>query len=229
MSQAVGLSISVAQPVERGAGLELPPEGISRMHESNVRRCGWCGTDPLYVRYHDLEWGVPEREGKRLFAKLILDGAQAGLSWITILRKQSNYERAFDGLDPEKMALYGDEKIAELLQDPGIVRNRQKVESAVANARAYLQLKEQGISFSEWIWQFVDGRPIQNQWRGLSEIPAKTAESEAMSRELRTRGFRFVGPTICYAFMQAVGMVNDHLTDCFRHREVAKLGAGRKE
>jgi DNA-3-methyladenine glycosylase I len=196
------------------------------MKEASPRRCGWCGSDPLYVRYHDREWGVPEWDEKRLFAKLILDGAQAGLSWITILRKQPNYERAFDGLDPEKMARYDDEKIERLLQDPGIVRNRLKVESAVANARAFVELKERGIDFSDWLWRFAGGRPIQNRWRELSKLPAKTPESEAMSRELRACGFRFVGPTICYAFMQAVGMVNDHLIECFRHREVALLGGG---
>ena len=184
-------------------------------------RCGWCGTtDPLYIRYHDEEWGVPEFDDQRLFAKLVLDGAQAGLSWITILRKRENYWAAFDQFDPAKIARYDEAKIAELLQNPGIVRNRLKVQSAVKNARGYLEIMEKEGSFSRFLWDFVDGAPIQNSWQHLSDVPAETAESQAMSKALKKRGFSFVGPTIVYAFMQAVGMVNDHLIDCFRYREV---------
>ncbi len=186
-------------------------------------RCEWCGTDPLYVAYHDEEWGVPEFDDRQLFAKLILDGAQAGLSWITILRKRENYWAAFDGFDPEKIARYDEQKIAELLQNPGIVRNRLKVQSAVQNAQGFLQIMEEHGSFSDYLWQFVDGRPIQNPWRTLADFPAETAESQAMSRGLKSYGFNFVGPTICYAFMQAVGMVNDHVVDCFRDAECRAL------
>ena len=183
-------------------------------------RCSWCGTDPLYVQYHDEEWGVPVYDDQVLFAKLILDGAQAGLSWITILRKRENYYRAFDNFDPVRMAAYDEAKIAALLADPGIVRNRLKIRAAVQNAQAYLRIQAEEGGFSDFLWQFVGGRPIQNNWRTLADFPAKTAESEAMSKALRRRGFNFVGPTICYAFMQAVGMVNDHTVDCFRYAEV---------
>lgn len=183
-------------------------------------RCPWCGTDPLYVQYHDEEWGVPVYDDQALFAKLILDGAQAGLSWITILRKRENYYRAFDNFDPVRMAAYDEAKIAALLADPGIVRNRLKIRAAVQNAQAYLRIQAEEGGFSDFLWQFVGGRPIQNNWRTLADFPAKTAESEAMSKALRRRGFNFVGPTICYAFMQAVGMVNDHTVDCFRYAEV---------
>ena len=183
-------------------------------------RCPWCGTDPLYVQYHDEEWGVPVYDDQVLFAKLILDGAQAGLSWITILRKRENYYRAFDNFDPVRMAAYDEAKIAALLADPGIVRNRLKIRAAVQNAQAYLRIQAEEGGFSGFLWQFVGGRPIQNNWRTLADFPAKTAESEGMSKALRRRGFNFVGPTICYAFMQAVGMVNDHTVDCFRYAEV---------
>ena len=183
-------------------------------------RCPWCGTDPLYVQYHDEEWGVPVYDDQVLFAKLILDGAQAGLSWITILRKRENYYRAFDNFDPVRMAAYDEAKLAALLADPGIVRNRLKIRAAVQNAQAYLRIQAEEGGFSDFLWQFVGGRPIQNNWRTLADFPAKTAESEAMSKALRRRGFNFVGPTICYAFMQAVGMVNDHTVDCFRYAEV---------
>ncbi len=187
---------------------------------TEVERCSWCLSDPLYIEYHDLEWGVPERDGRRLFAKLILDGAQAGLSWLTILRKREGYYRAFDGFDPERMAAYDEGRIAELLQDPGIVRNRSKVRAAVGNARAYLDLLERGEDFGDFLWRFVEGRTIQNAWRNLTEIPAETKESKAMSKVLKEEGFRFVGPTICYAFMQAVGMVNDHIVSCHRHERL---------
>ncbi|MCA9961646.1 MAG: DNA-3-methyladenine glycosylase I [Anaerolineales bacterium] len=180
-------------------------------------RCEWCGTDPLYVQYHDEEWGVPIYDDQLLFAKLILDGAQAGLSWITILRKRENYWQAFDQFDPAKIARYDEAKIAELLQNPGIVRNRLKVEAAVKNAHGYLDIMEKEGSFSRFLWQFVDGKPLQNCWQSLREMPAETAVSRAMSKALKKRGFNFVGPTIVYAFMQAVGMVNDHVVTCFRH------------
>ncbi len=191
---------------------------------SDSTRCEWCGTDPLYVDYHDREWGVPLRDDRKLFEFLILDGAQAGLSWLTILRKRENYRRAFDGFDPAKMARYGEKQIERLLADPGIVRNRLKISSAVDNARALLRLREEEGSLAEYLWSFVGGRPRQNRWRRLSEIPAKTPESETMSKDLVKRGFRFVGPTICYAFMQAAGMVNDHVVDCFRYEECRALG-----
>jgi DNA-3-methyladenine glycosylase I len=186
-------------------------------------RCQWPGTDPLYVQYHDEEWGVPVYDDQTLLAKLILDGAQAGLSWVTILRKRENYWQAFDQFDPEKIARYDEAKIAELLQNPGIVRNRLKVQAAVKNAQGYLAIQEQHGSFSDFLWQFVGGRPIQNSWRSLSELPAETAESQAMSKALKKYGFSFVGPTIVYAFMQAVGMVNDHVVDCFRYEECRAL------
>jgi len=191
---------------------------------SEINRCAWCGTtDPLYIRYHDEEWGVPEYDDQRLFAKLILDGAQAGLSWITILRKRENYWAAFDQFDPEKIARYDEAKIAELLQNPGIIRNRLKVQSVVKNARGYLEIMEKEGSFSQFLWGFVDGRPIQNNWRSMADMPTETKESQTMSKALKKRGFSFVGPTIIYAFMQAVGMVNDHITSCFRYAEVSSL------
>ena len=185
-------------------------------------RCPWPGDDPLYMAYHDHEWGVPEYDDRQLLAKLILDGAQAGLSWITILRKRDAYLQAFDNFDPEAMARYDEAKIAQLLQNPGIVRNRLKVHSATNNARAYLAFTEQHGSFSDFLWQFVGGAPRQNHFRTLDQLPAQTLESEAMSKALKAHGFTFVGPTICYAFMQAVGMVNDHLVDCFRHAELQR-------
>jgi DNA-3-methyladenine glycosylase I len=183
-------------------------------------RCAWTGDDPLYVAYHDLEWGVPVHDDQRLFEFLVLEGAQAGLSWITVLRKRENYRRAFEGFDPGRVARYGPAQVADLLADPGIVRNRLKIESAIANARAVLAVAAHFGSFDTYLWSFVGGRPILNAWRSLSELPAATAESRAMSKDLLRRGFRFVGPTICYALMQAVGMVNDHVVDCFRHAEL---------
>jgi DNA-3-methyladenine glycosylase I len=184
------------------------------------QRCEWCGSDPLYVAYHDKEWGVPLHDDQRLFEFLILEGAQAGLSWITILRKRENYRKAFDGFEPEKMARWSRTRIEKLLQDPGIVRNRLKVESAASNARAFLDTQEQFDGFAPFIWRFVNGKTIQNRWPTLKDVPASTPESDAMSKELKRRGFRFVGSTICYAFMQATGMVNDHTIDCFRHKEL---------
>ena len=183
-------------------------------------RCTWCLSSDLYVRYHDEEWGVPEHDDQKLFAKLILDGAQAGLSWITILKKRDNYYRAFDDFNAEKMARYTDKKIAALLADPGIVRNRLKVNAAVINARAYLKLRKEVGSFDEFLWQFTGGKTKRNAWKSLKELPTRTPESDAMSKALQQRGFKFVGSTICYAFMQAVGMVNDHRVDCFRYRQV---------
>jgi len=184
------------------------------------KRCAWAGDDPLYVAYHDREWGVPVHDDRRLFEFLILEGAQAGLSWITILKKRENYRRAFDDFDAERIASYGEAKVRKLLADSGIVRNRLKIRAAIGNARAYLAVREEFGSFDRFIWQFVGGRPKTNAWKRLAEIPATTAESDAMSKELKRRGFQFVGSTICYAFMQAVGMVNDHTVDCFRYREL---------
>lgn len=186
------------------------------MHDDGVCRCSWCGIDPLYVRYHDTDWGVPEHDSRALFEKLLLDGFQAGLSWLTILRKRENFRRAFDRFDPVTMACYGPQKLASLMQDQGIVRNRLKIEACVTNARAYLEIPD----FSALVWGFVDGRPIQNAWGCVTEIPATTPVAEKLSKELRARGFRFVGPTIVYAFMQACGLVNDHLVDCHRHEAV---------
>jgi DNA-3-methyladenine glycosylase I len=183
-------------------------------------RCGWATSDPLYIAYHDQEWGLPLHDDRRLFEMLVLEGAQAGLSWITILRKRANYRAAFDGFDPEKVAGYDERKVAELLADAGIVRNRQKIAAAIQNAAGFLAVREAFGSFDAYLWRFVDGKPKRNAWRSLAEIPAKTPESEAMSKDLLKRGFRFVGPTICYAFMQAVGMVNDHTVDCFRYEAV---------
>jgi DNA-3-methyladenine glycosylase I len=183
-----------------------------------LKRCPWAGTDPLYVRYHDHEWGVPVHNDRRLFEMLILEGAQAGLSWSTILKKRPAYRRAFDSFDPAKIARYKASKIRSLLADPGIVRNRLKVRGAVTNARAYLRIRQEFGSFDRYIWQFVGGKPIVNSRRSLRNIPARTVQSDAMSGDLKRRGFTFTGSTICYAFMQAVGMVNDHTTNCFRYR-----------
>ena len=188
----------------------------------NHPRCPWPTNDPLYVKYHDEEWGVPIYDDQLLLAKLILDGAQAGLSWITILRKRENYWAAFDNFDPEKMAHYDDAKIAELMANPGIIRNRQKINSAIKNAQAYLRMVDEGLSFSEYLWSFVGGKPIVNELHTEADYVAISPESEAMSKALKKHGFSFVGPTICYAFMQAVGMVNDHLVTCFRYEEIKK-------
>ena len=184
-----------------------------------TNRCSWA-TTPLGISYHDAEWGVPLHDDRALFEFLILEGAQAGLSWELILQKRDAYREAFDGFDPERVAVYGDDKVAELLANPGIVRNRQKVASAIGNARAFLDVQREFGSFDDYIWELAGGSPVRNSWGSLDQIPAKTPVSEAMSKELRRRGFRFVGPTICYAFMQATGMVNDHTTDCFRYSEV---------
>ena len=181
------------------------------------RRCPWAGSDPLYVSYHDQEWGRPLHDDTRLFEMLVLEGAQAGLSWITILRKRERYRQVFDGFDPRRVARYTPAKVRKLLQDPGIVRNRAKVEGAVESARAFLEAALEHGSFDRHVWAFVGGRPIRNRWRTPADVPSETEESRALSRDLRKRGFTFVGPTICYAFMQATGMVDDHLVTCFRH------------
>ena len=183
-------------------------------------RCAWVSQDPLYVRYHDEEWGVPELDDRALFEKLLLDGFQAGLSWITILRKREAFRRAFENFDPERIARFSPRKLASLMADAGIVRNRAKIEGSVRNARGYLSLQNAG-GFSAFIWGFVDKRTVQNRWSQPRQIPTETAQSRALSNALRERDFTFVGPTICYAFMQAVGMVNDHLVTCFRHRRLA--------
>jgi len=188
----------------------------------NKHRCEWAGNDALYQNYHDNEWGVPLHDDQRLFEFLTLESAQAGLSWITILRKRENYRAAFDGFDAVRIAAYDANKIESLLQNQGIVRNRLKVESAVNNARRFLEVQSEFGSFNKFIWQFVDGMPKQNRWRSLAEVPASTPASDAMSKELKRRGFKFVGSTICYAHMQATGMVNDHTTKCFRHAELFK-------
>lgn len=186
------------------------------MTEKN--RCPWCGTDPLYMDYHDNEWGTPLYDNQKLFEFLILEGAQAGLSWITVLRKRENYRKAFDNFDPAKIARYTDAKKTKLLLNEGIIRNRLKIDSAIKNAQAYLAMQKNGEDFSEFLWSFVGGKPKQNNWKSMSQAPAFTAESDAMCKALKQRGFNFVGSTICYAFMQATGMVNDHIIDCYRHK-----------
>ena len=190
-----------------------------RLEPGEVIRCAWAST-PLSIAYHDQEWGVPVHDDRALFEMLVLEGAQAGLSWPTILAKRQAYRAAFACFDPEVVARYDDRKVVGLLANPGIVRNRQKIEAAIQNARAFLAVQQEFGSFDAYVWRFVDGRPKRNAWRRLEELPGSTPESEALSQDLRRRGFRFVGPTICYAFMQAVGMVNDHLVDCFRYREL---------
>ena len=191
------------------------------MAKTSIQRCRWAGDDPLYIAYHDREWGVPLHDEQRLFEMLILEGAQAGLSWITILRKRDNYRAAFDGFDPHKVARYGERKVQALLNNPGIVRNRLKIAAAINNAGRLLELQEREGSLDEYLWRYVNGKPIVNARRSLKEVPSRTPLSDAISKDLARRGFKFVGSTICYAFMQAVGMVNDHTTDCFRHRELA--------
>ena len=194
------------------------------MSGADAKRCPWPGTDPLYVAYHDEEWGVPEYDDRALYEKLVLDGFQAGLSWITILRKRENFRRAFDAFAPEKFARYQPKKVAGLMQDAGIVRNRMKIDGAISSARAWLDIMETGGGFSVFLWDFVDGKPIVNRYKAIEQVPAETALSRAVSKELKSRGFKFCGPTIVYAFMQATGMVNDHLTGCHRHAACADLG-----
>lgn len=187
-----------------------------------MERCPWCEGFELYRHYHDHEWGVPLRDERALFELLILEGAQAGLSWSTILKKREHYRTVFDGFDPQRIAAYDAAKVAALLADPGIVRNRAKVAATIGNAKALLALQARGERFDDFLWQFVGGTPVRNRWQSLAEVPARTAESDAMSKALLKAGFKFVGSTICYAFMQAAGMVNDHLTTCFRHAELAR-------
>ncbi|HTY37759.1 MAG TPA: DNA-3-methyladenine glycosylase I [Bacteroidota bacterium] len=187
-----------------------------------TKRCGWSTSDPLYIDYHDIEWGVPVHDDRRLFEMLILEGAQAGLSWITILKKRDNYRTAFDGFDAQKIARYDARKKRALLRNAGIVRNRLKIDAAISNARAFLAVRKEFGSFDSYIWQFVGHKQTQNRRRSLKEIPPKTAESDAMSADLKRRGFRFVGSTICYAFMQATGMVNDHVVTCYRHTQLSR-------
>jgi DNA-3-methyladenine glycosylase I len=194
------------------------------VHADGLQRCTWPGEDPLYVAYHDEEWGVPEYDDRALFEKLVLDGFQAGLSWITILRKRDNFRRAFDGFEPAKIARYTPKKVERLMQDSGIVRNRMKIEGTVLSARAWLDIMEKGPGFSTLLWDYVDGRPKINQLRSTSQIQAETELSRKISKDLKARGFKFCGPTIVYAFMQAVGMVNDHLVTCHRHAACAAMG-----
>ena len=194
-----------------------------RLHPDGLTRCPWPGEDPLYVTYHDTEWGVPEHDDRALFEKLILDGFQAGLSWITILRKRDNFRRAFDDFQPEKIARYNDKKIHALMNDAGIVRNRAKIEGTIASAKSWLAIQEQGPGFSALLWDFVGGQPKVNRFKTTASVPASTPLSVKVSKDLSSRGFKFVGPTIVYAWMQATGLVNDHTHDCFRRREVARL------
>jgi len=196
---------------------------MTKLPADLVKRCPWPGEDPLYVAYHDEEWGVPEYDDHALYEKLMLDGFQAGLSWITILRKRDNFRAAFDGFDPEIIARYNKRKIASLMNDAGIVRNRAKIEGAINSAKGYLEIMEKGPGFSKLLWDHLDGRPKVNMFKRRSQVPAETALSKAISKDLASRGFKFVGPTIVYAFMQAVGMVNDHLVECHRHAECAAI------
>ena len=192
----------------------------------SLHRCAWCGTDPLYVAYHDEEWGVPEYDARALWEKLVLDGFQAGLAWITILRKREGMRDAFDGFDPETVAAYGEADIERLLGDARIIRSRAKINAAIKGARIWLEMRDHGEDFSAWLWSFVGGAPIQNRWPDSGARPVATPESEAMAKALKKRGFTFCGPVIVYAFMQAVGMVNDHGVECFRHRQVRAMAAG---
>jgi len=189
-------------------------------------RCQWCTGDPAYLAYHDEEWGIPVHDDRKLFEMLVLEGAQAGLSWLTILKKRDNYRAAFDGFDPEKVAHYGPPEIARLLENAGIVRNRLKIESAIRNARVFLSVQTEFGSFDAFLWQYVNATPKQNAWTSLAQIPAHTETSDTLSKDLKKRGFTFVGSTICYALMQSVGMVNDHVTDCFRYEHVQTLASG---
>ncbi len=193
---------------------------MKRSHEERVARCPWCGDDPLYLAYHDREWGVPVRDDRTLFEFLTLEGAQAGLSWLTVLRKREAYRGAFAGFDPERVAAMDGRSVRRLMANAGIIRNRKKIEAAIGNARAFLEVQREFGSFSDYIWRFVDERPIHGSWRSIAEIPATTPLAEAISRDLKQRGFRFVGPIIVYAHMQATGMVNDHTMNCFRYKEL---------
>jgi len=195
-------------------------DGHGKLTDSKTR-CGWAGSDPLYIDYHDREWGVPVHNDQKMFEMLILEGAQAGLSWITVLRKRENYRKAFEGFDPDKVAHYGKRKVEQLLGNPGIIRNRLKIDSAIQNAKAFLEVQRQFGSFDRYIWQFVGGKPKQNTRKSMGQIPPRTRESDKLSEDLKSRGFKFVGSTICYAHMQAVGMVNDHVVGCFRYESLS--------
>lgn len=186
----------------------------------SLNRCPWCGTDPLYVAYHDEEWGVPVHDDRKHFEFLVLESAQAGLSWLTVLRKRENYRALYDGFDPAKVAAYGEDKVLELLGNPGIIRNRKKIEASISNARCFLEVQREYGSFDRYIWHFTEGTPLTNAWRQLSDLPAKTALSDAVAKDLKARGFKFLGTTIIYAHLQAIGIINDHLVDCFRYNEV---------
>ena len=196
---------------------------VGMVESDRSGRCGWCGSDPLYVAYHDEEWGVPEYDARALWEKLVLDGFQAGLAWITILRKRETMRAAFDGFDPEKVARYGEEDRARLLADPGIIRSGAKIDAAIGGARIWLDMRDGGEDFSVWLWSFVDGGPVQGDWTDFRQAPTQTPQSVAMAKALKARGFKFCGPVITYAFMQAVGMVNDHQTPCFRHAAVKAM------
>jgi DNA-3-methyladenine glycosylase I len=203
-----------------GEGPRLPKRWSGEIMKC---RCTWCGNDPLYVAYHDNEWGVPAHDERHLFEMLLLEGAQAGLSWLTILKKRENYRKAFHCFDPEKIAAYSDDDVGRLLADSGIVRNRLKIASAIKNARGVLEIQGEFGSLETFLWRYVDGAPLQNERRSMNDIPARSVQSDAMSKDLKRRGFNFVGTTICYAFMQAVGIVNDHVVDCYRHAEVRDI------
>lgn len=194
--------------------------GETRISDQEITRCGWCLGSDLYRNYHDHEWGVPCHDDGKLFEFIVLESAQAGLSWITILKKRENYRKAFAGFDAEKVARYNSRSVERLMNDPGIVRNRLKIESTITNARSFLAVQEEFGTFAHYFWQFSDGKPIVNQWRSLKDVPATTTLSDRLSKDMKKRGFRFLGSTVCYAHMQAVGMVNDHLVDCFRHQEL---------
>ena len=191
-------------------------------------RCEWSGNNPLYIAYHDEEWGVPAHDDRHLFEMLLLEGAQAGLSWLTILKKRENYRKAFHSFDPEKVAAYSERDVQRLLSDSGIVRNRLKIEAAIKNARGIRTIQEEYGTLAVFLWRYVDGTPRQNNWKSMAELPTRTPQSDAMSKDLKRRGFNFVGPTICYSFMQAIGMVNDHVVDCFRHAEVKQMAQQSK-
>ena len=217
----------VQGPLRFGSGHRIPPSiRYPAPMPDSLNRCAWCGTDPLYVAYHDAEWGVPEYDSRALWEKLVLDGFQAGLAWITILRKREGMRDAFDGFDPEKVAAWGEADVERLLGDARIIRSRAKINSAIKGGRIWLEMRDNGEDFSAWLWSFVGGAPIQNAWPDSAGRPTQTPESEAMARALKKRGFTFCGPVIVYAFMQAVGMVNDHGVECFRHPQVG-AGTGR--
>lgn len=207
----------------------MPRQQRLEQMATESQRCPWPGEDPFYVAYHDDEWGVPEYDDRALFEKLILDGFQAGLSWITILRKRESFREAFDGFEPEVIARYKPAKVEKLLQNPGIIRHRGKIEATIGNAKAYLAMMEKGEPLSDFLWSFTDGMPVQNKWKHISQVPAETAMSIAMSKELKKRGFKFCGPTIVYAFAQAVGIVNDHLVTCPRHKTCSALARNQNQ